>query len=268
MVNDMILLTNGDSWTQGDSPAQNINLKASKTLDWYDIPDLMGSSDMTTSHHGHVERYKFYESDVWPKVLGGKLKIETLNAGLGGNCNRSISERTINLVSDLINKGQTEIFCIIGWSSSQRVSVFELKENFDGKNKLNKIQYRPMMKNTREGISDIFYDNTNLYQVEHLHSIINLQNFLKINNVNYLMFNAFDKFELNAPTYLNKLIDLNYWIDGDMKKAHFKDYIINNNSITDWDTSDWFVTSHPTDKSHVEWGNYLYKYITNTNIII
>ena len=29
----MILLTNGDSWTQGDSPAQTINWEATKTLD-------------------------------------------------------------------------------------------------------------------------------------------------------------------------------------------------------------------------------------------
>ena len=31
----MILLTNGDSWTQGDSPAQTPNWEATKTLDWY-----------------------------------------------------------------------------------------------------------------------------------------------------------------------------------------------------------------------------------------
>jgi len=29
----MILLTTGDSWTQGDSPAQNINWEATKNID-------------------------------------------------------------------------------------------------------------------------------------------------------------------------------------------------------------------------------------------
>ena len=33
----MILLCNGDSWTQGDAPTQTPNWKATKTLDWYDI---------------------------------------------------------------------------------------------------------------------------------------------------------------------------------------------------------------------------------------
>ena len=37
----MILLCNGDSWTQGDSPAQQINWKAKPNLDWYNIiPDF------------------------------------------------------------------------------------------------------------------------------------------------------------------------------------------------------------------------------------
>ena len=40
----MILLTNGDSWTQGDSPSQTLNWEAEKTLDWYDIIPNFGDS--------------------------------------------------------------------------------------------------------------------------------------------------------------------------------------------------------------------------------
>jgi len=263
----MVLLTNGDSWTQGDSPAQTLNSKATKSLDWYDVPNFLGSTDMGEGHNIRT-RYEFYDSEVWPKVLGRKLKMETLNAGFGGDCNRGISERTINLVSDLINKGETDIFCVIGWSSSQRVSIFEVKDNpkiEGGRERICKVQYRPWECNT--DVSKVFYDNTNLYQIEHLHSIINLQNFLKVNNINYLMYNAFDKFELEASTNLSKLVDLNHWVDGDMVNAHFKEYIISTNPITNWDTSEWFSISHPTDKSHTEWGEYLHKYIMNNNII-
>ena len=39
----MILLTNGASWTQGDSPAQTINWEATKTLDLYDIIPEFGN---------------------------------------------------------------------------------------------------------------------------------------------------------------------------------------------------------------------------------
>ena len=266
----MVLLTNGDSWTRGDYPAQSITSKTTKSLDWYDIPNLT-LTDMRREH-SHKTRYEFYDSDVWPKVLGRKLKMETLNAGFGGSCNRSISERTINLVSDLINKGETDIFCVIGWSSSQRVSIFEVKENpkiEGGSERICKVQYRPHSWNITKPISKVFYDNTNLYQIEHLHSIINLQNFLKVNNINYLMYNAFDKFELEASTNLSKLVDLNHWVDGNMVNAHFKEYIISTNPIKNWGTdktpSEWFISQHPTDKSHTEWGEYLHKYI-KTNI--
>jgi hypothetical protein len=70
---------------------------------------------------------------------------------------------------------------------------------------------------------------------------------------------------------LSKLVDLNHWVDGDMVSAHFKEYIISTNPIEDWGTTDnpseWFITQHPTDKSHIEWGEYLHKYIINNNII-
>ena len=265
----MVLLTNGDSWTRGDYPAQTLNSKSTKSLDWYDVPNL--SFEDGRFEHQSWTRYEFYESELWPKVLGRKLKMETLNAGFGGSCNRSISERTINLVSDLINKGETDIFCVIGWSSSQRVSIFEVKDNpkiEGGSERICKVQYRPYSNND---VSKVFYDNTNLYQIEHLHSVINLQNFLKVNNINYLMYNAFDKFELEASTNLSKLVDLNHWVDGDMVSAHFKEYIISTNPIKHWGTTDnpseWFITQHPTDKSHIEWGEYLHKYIINNNII-
>ena len=38
----MILLTNGDSWTQGDSPAQDLNWEAKPNLDWYNIMPNFG----------------------------------------------------------------------------------------------------------------------------------------------------------------------------------------------------------------------------------
>ena len=63
----MILLTNGDSWTQGDSPAQDVNWKAKKSLDWYDIIPHFGSSANPTDSK---IQYKFYDSDVWPKGIG------------------------------------------------------------------------------------------------------------------------------------------------------------------------------------------------------
>ncbi len=53
----MILLTNGDSWTQGDAPAQDINWEAKPNLDWYNIiPDFGEPSSPTDDRI----TYKFY----------------------------------------------------------------------------------------------------------------------------------------------------------------------------------------------------------------
>ena len=94
----MILLTNGDSWTQGDSPAQTPNWEATKTLDWYDIIPNFG--DETECSQRIL--YKFYDSPVWPKVLGEKLGVETWNAGRLGTSNQTIFRTTINSINYLI----------------------------------------------------------------------------------------------------------------------------------------------------------------------
>ena len=44
-------------------------------------------------------------------------------------------------------------------------------------------------------------------------------------------------------------------------KPVFKEYIENKNGITwTWDTK-YFIGKHPTDISHIQWGEHLHKYI-------
>jgi hypothetical protein len=253
----MILLTNGDSWTQGDSPSQTFNWEATKTLDWYDIVPHFGS---TINECDRRITYKFYDSDVWPKVLGRSLKMETWNAGRLGSCNSSITERTINSISELINKGHTDIFCIIGWTSTTRISIYE---SIDGK--ISKEQHRPC--SNVAGVDRYFFENKEIYELESIHNILHLQSFLKSNNIKYLFFNAFDEFESIDEYNLSKLIDSTHWFGGDMKKAHFKDYIVDRHKLAGWNEEPYFLEMHPTDISHIEWAEYLHKYIIDNNII-
>ena len=89
------LYTIGDSWTQGDSPAQDLNWKAKPNLDWYNIvPDF---GEPTTPCNDRIT-YKFYDSEVWPKVLGKKLGVETWNCGKLGVSNDRIFRTTINSI--------------------------------------------------------------------------------------------------------------------------------------------------------------------------
>jgi len=118
----MILLCNGDSWTQGDSPAQDINWKAKPNLDWYNIIPDFGEH---CNFHPDRVLYKFYDSDIWPKVLGKKLGVETWNSGRLGASNDKIIRTTINSIEYLESLGKTDIFVVIGLTSINRYSNLE-----------------------------------------------------------------------------------------------------------------------------------------------
>ena len=244
----MILLCNGDSWTQGDAPAQDINWEAKPNLDWYNIiPDF---GDPTQPCDDRIT-YKFYDSDVWPKVLGKELGVETWNCGRLGVSNDRIFRSTINSVEYLESLGKKDLFVVIGLTSLTRFSNLEKQNDRLVYNDVHlPHDFRKYMTNL-----DVVYH-------KHLVNIINLQNYLKMKNIPYLIFNAFDK-EMERDLKKIKLydsIDLNNIYNKDFK-PHFLHYI-EKNFNTDWGNDDeYFKISHPTDKSHIEWAKQLHKYI-------
>ena len=244
----MILLCNGDSWTQGDSPAQKYDWESRPNLDWYNIIPDFGEPTCPTDDK---LTYKFYDSDVWPKVLGKKLGLETWNCGRNGASNDRIFRSTINSVEYLESLGKKDLFVVIGLTSLTRFSNLE-KQN-------DRLVY-----NDVHLWHDLMKNITNLDVVYHKHlvNIINLQNYLKMKNIPYLIFNAFDK-EMESDFTKHKLydnIDLNNIYNKDFK-PHFLDYI-EKKFNTNWgNNDDYFIKSHPTDKSHIEWANNLHKYI-------
>ena len=237
----MILLCNGDSWTQGDSPAQQINWKAEPNLDWYNIiPDF---GEFSNPCEDRI-LYKFYDSDVWPKVLGKNFGIETWNCGRLGASNDRIVRTTINSIEYLESLGKTDIFVVIGLTSINRYS-----------NLTPKFTHSELRENTNNEVSPILIQRN-------LVNLINIQNYLSMKGYDYLIFNTFDRgMENDFKRYkLYDNINLNNIYNKDFK-PHFKNYI-EKEFNTNWeDTDDYFITAHPTDKSHIEWANNLYKYI-------
>ena len=244
----MILLCNGDSWTQGDAPAQDINWEAKPNLDWYNIIPDFGEPTCPTDDK---LTYKFYDSDVWPKVLGKKLGLETWNCGRNGASNDRIFRSTINSVEYLESLGKKDLFVVIGLTSLTRFSNLEKQNDRLVYNDVHlPHDFRKYMTNL-----DVVYH-------KHLVNIINLQNYLKMKNIPYLIFNAFDK-EMERDLKKIKLydsIDLNNIYNKDFK-PHFRNFI-DNKFNTNWGIKGkHYQTIHPTDFSHIEWGNELYKYI-------
>jgi hypothetical protein len=249
----MILFTNGDSWTQGDSPAQDINWKATKTEEWYDIIPNFGKLYNNNHKVDTKILYKFYDSPVWPKELGKRLGVETWNAGRLGDSNYDIKISTVQSLEWLKAQGKKNIFAIIGWTSQIRIPIYTVDTS--GKTKI--IQQRP---GNVEAANEI-YSRHNYIQNEFLHHILDLQNYFKVNNIDYLMFNAFDPFTDFNAQYMSKAIDRTKWINHTVTPAHFKEYIFQKFELSNWNESPYFITSHPRDISHRAWAKYLYNYI-------
>ena len=244
----MILLCNGDSWTQGDSPAQKYDWESRPNLDWYNIIPDFGEPTCPTDDK---LTYKFYDSDVWPKVLGKKLGVETWNCGKLGISIDRIVRSTIRSVEYLESLRKKDLFVVIGLTSLIRFSNIERK---NGRLEYNDVHVHP----------DLMKNRTNLEVLSqrHIINIINLQNYLKMKNIPYLIFNAFDK-DMERDLKKIKLydsIDLNNIYNRDFK-PHFRNFI-DNKFNTNWGIKGkHYQTLHPTDFSHIEWGNELYKYI-------
>ena len=167
-----ILLCNGDSWTQGDSPAQEINWEAEKSLDWYDIIPNFGEQNI---HTRQTILYKFYDSQVWPKVLGEKLGVETWNCGRLGASNDKIIRTTINSIEYLESLGKTDIFVVIGLTSINRYSNIVCRTD---KFKNQSYTYDCFCKRQGGGPNSNLIDP--LLVKKDLVNLINIQNFLSI----------------------------------------------------------------------------------------
>lgn len=249
----MILVCCGDSWTQGDSPAQNINWEATKSLDWYDIPENF--SDPYNPCDNRI-RYKFYDSEVWPKVLGRNFNVETYNVGRLGSDNYGIVRRTINTVEDLLKKGKENIKVVVGWTSMLRIPIFTSR--LDKNDRLLYLeQVRPFQNNL---FLESLYDNPEKVEDAYALCILCLQNYLETRNIDYRFYQAFDPFvNFNSNRY-SQLINEKKWIYNDPSKAHFKQYISNKYDVdlNEKTSEKYFVTGHPTELCHTDWGNHLY----------
>lgn len=262
----MILLTNGDSWTQGDSPSQTLNWNATKTLDWYDIVPHFGNALMSPDNRIFKSEkntrisYKFYDSEVWPKVLGRKLGLKTWNSGRLGADNRKIVETTVYSVKYLQDLGHKDIFVVIGWTSMFRQKTFVLKTREDGSSFITNDTLRP----TEMDKSLILKDQH--YTSHFLHDILYLQSFLESQNIKYLFFNAFDYVQPKNDQALN-YINVNNWYGKCLDKGHMKQYILDENNLEEWNDKKWFIGSHPSDLGHILWGNHLGDYIKDNNVV-
>jgi len=256
----MVILCNGDSWTQGDSPAQQVNwnVKESEIFDDYQI--LPSFSDPYVRHNLRAT-HKFYNSPVWPKVLGNSLEIKTYNTGRLGRSNYDIAISTVKAVNTLLNEGIKEIFVVIGWSSLLRKNIFCYNGKLD---RPTPMQIRPLT----EGFEHVYQDILTLEDA-FANNIYLTQQYLTSKGIDFLFFNAFDTFTNYKNTQVGNTLDKTKWLNEDITSSHFLDFL-NQHSIendielvNNSQDTDYLISNHPTDKSHKLWGSYLSQEIVN-----
>lgn len=258
----MILLTVGDSWTQGDSPAQDINWEAQQNIDWYHIPPHFGLTYVDAPRFEDRILNKFYDSNVWPKVLGKNLGLETYNAGRLGTNNKDILKTTINCIKYITKKHKikaNEIFVVIGLTSKYRDHLV----SGDIKSKL-AIQSFNFGKMGTEMFKHISF---NYFMDEFCLQIYTLEKWLNDLNIKYLIFNAFeDQNDVTESNFYN--INLKNWFNNSLD-SHFKSYIEKKYKVSWGDKKNliYFREVHPTDLSHEDWANHLTEYIENNKIL-
>lgn len=256
----MVIICNGDSWTQGDNPAQRINwdVKDSELSNDYQIMDNFSDPYMK---HDSRATHKFYNSPVWPKVLGTSLEIKTYNTGRLGRSNYDIAISTLKAVNTLLEKGIKDIFVVVGWSSLLRKNIFCYNSK---KDRAMPLQIRPFT----EGFEHVYTDILPLEDA-FANNIFYTQEYLKSKEIDFLFFNAFDTFTNFKNTQLGNVLDSTKWLDGDITSSHFLNYINKHsidNNIPIIDTiqdTEYLISNHPTDKSHKLWGSYISQKIVN-----
>jgi hypothetical protein len=253
----MILLCNGDSWTQGDNPSQILNWEAEKTLDWYDIIPHFGNPTHLCDKR---TLYKFYDSQVWPKVLGEKLGVETWNAGRLGASNDRIFRGTINSINYLESLGKKDLFLVVGLTSVFRYETWNVYKPYVWADE----RVDATTFTAKNHVPFQIYIDSLVYKT--IINIVNLQNFCKVKNIPYLIFSAFDDMDEDLKSSgLYKYIDLENIYNNNFK-GHFKEYIEDNFSAS-WKKESYFIGGHPTDLSHIEWANELNRYIKELGIV-
>ena len=108
---------------------------------------------------------------------------------------------------------------------------------------------------------DFLYEQSSIFEDKFILLIFMLQEYLTKKGLNFLFFNAFDRFDNFETNTYKHLIDTTKWVNNDVRPGHFKEFILAQNNLKDWHDSEYFITSHPRDIAHIQWGNYLTTYI-------
>lgn len=159
---------------------------------------------------------------AWPKKLCDKFSFEkVINLAISGASDDRVSRTTIELIGKLKQKSfydPSKLFVVISWPGLYRTEIFKTSTNEGG---FWDNGWMPMVAGNDETYKEqctrsayIFYKswlmrlNVTQETVRFYSNVLLLQNFLKLNNIKYLFWNACGNLPANNSAFYNE-IDIN-----------------------------------------------------------
>lgn len=176
------------------------------------------------------------KKSAWPYLLARKLNKFVINHAVCSSSQIYVFRKTLNFI--MKSKMKNKIFIIVGWPPANRIEIVE-QQNIK---QLGFFPY-PWDDYTRRMntfTSNLFYDNPNVYFYKIL-----LENILKFYDIDYLFFQSFDYTSIVKKDKNTKC---------NITEYAFHNYAVIHNYPIGY-------RSHPLEKAHLEWTNYLYKHI-------
>ena len=170
------LLSNGDSWVLGlmlDTEHMRNQYLSERNITYGKFRKEIGDVDEYTwlcnNTNYHTNLAEVQRKSRFSTVVSDKLGLEEINLSWEGKSNKAIMRTTIEWILD--NKDKFEdTFFLIGWTAPMR------GESVDDKN---------------DSYGGDWIEQKIVAELETLYLILNLQNYFKVNNVEYMFIDLF-----------------------------------------------------------------------------
>tara|TARA_B100000902_G_scaffold369661_1_gene394090 strand:- start:527 stop:1372 length:846 start_codon:yes stop_codon:yes gene_type:complete len=187
------LFSNGDSWIMGimlDTEYMRNKYLSEKNITYDEFCSEIGNVDEYTwlcnNTDYHAEASEVKEKNKFSSQVSSKLGLEEINLSWEGKSNKAILRTTLEWILDNKDKVK-DTFFLIGWTAPTR-GEFVDGDSYGGSN-----------------------DNESIVsELETLYIILNLQNYFKVNNIEYIFVDLFSDLFLPMEYNTRNPFDENY----------------------------------------------------------
>ena len=193
------------------------------------------------------------------KILAEQYNLQLFNVAMGGRGNERISFTTKLWFEQ---NGVNDVFAVIGWSSMLRNDYITNDgwkkgriPNMDLTWRTWKIADNIKWINSQRG-----WDIESTLTMKFLDLVLNLQNYFKLKNIPYIMYNALPNYSNPAIKdfkIMSKAIDMKRFFKPD---SNHYDFIMKEKLISSENDP------HPSVKGHQEWAGQLKEFIDANNL--